>query len=410
MAHSIKTVAAPDGSVRTRNLAARAVAAGTMAILFAVLVLWTALPAHAANHTSSTGGKQPGGTGLQSPWPWIKKELVDQVLTGPGNARNSEGDFIRLKNGDLLHVYTRFIGDSSWDNADACIASRRSADNGRTWTQENKTEVVKGEGLNVMSVSCLRLKSGALALFYLTKVSKDDCRPFMRVSLDEGRTWSEPKECLKEKGYYLLCNGRAVMLEKSRPGRIVLPLSWVDKESRQRLSCLISDDDGETWQHKGEVPNPKNDVHQEPVVCELGDGRLAMFTRTTQNCQCFAFSSDSGETWTEPAPSPLDSPVSPCMVKRIPGRNELVAVWNPMLIFSECEPIRVAMDIAALSPDAGTILVRKTMEFPCDNYRDWQYPYIYFLNEREFLVGYFNWDNGTNVYLLDIADLLEEER
>ena len=33
--------------------------------------------------------------------------------------------------------------------------------------------------MNVMSVSLLRLKSGAIAMFYLVKDSLTDCRPMM---------------------------------------------------------------------------------------------------------------------------------------------------------------------------------------------------------------------------------------
>jgi len=41
-----------------------------------------------------------------------------------------------------------------------------------------------------MSVSLLRLQNGEIALFYLLKNSEQDCRPVMRLSRDEGTTWS----------------------------------------------------------------------------------------------------------------------------------------------------------------------------------------------------------------------------
>ena len=43
-----------------------------------------------------------------------------------------------------------------------------------------------------MSVSLLRLRDGAIALFYLRKNALDDCRMVLRLSTDEGKTWGSP--------------------------------------------------------------------------------------------------------------------------------------------------------------------------------------------------------------------------
>src|SRR5688500_12556507 len=67
----------------------------------------------------------------------ITKALV--LAPGPGNPRNSEGDFAVLKDGRVLFVYTHFTGGTG-DDARAMLASRVSADGGRTWSY--KDEVV----------------------------------------------------------------------------------------------------------------------------------------------------------------------------------------------------------------------------------------------------------------------------
>ncbi|NQT53667.1 exo-alpha-sialidase, partial [bacterium] len=73
---------------------------------------------------------------------------------GKGNPRNSEGDFVQLKDGRLLFVYTHFTGGGS-DHARAHLAGRFSADGGRTWTADDVV-VVPNEGtMNVMSASLL---------------------------------------------------------------------------------------------------------------------------------------------------------------------------------------------------------------------------------------------------------------
>jgi hypothetical protein len=98
-----------------------------------------------------------------------------------GNPRNTEGAFVTLKDGRILLAYSRFSGTS--DHAAATITGRFSSDGGRTWT-ETDTPVVGNEGgMNVMSVSLLRLADGRIALFYLRKNSLGDCRPWNHRTL-----------------------------------------------------------------------------------------------------------------------------------------------------------------------------------------------------------------------------------
>src|SRR5688572_26449108 len=72
----------------------------------------------------------------------VRKNDVRRVLElapGQGNPRNSEGDFITLRDGRILFVYTHFTGGAR-DDARAHLASRVSADGGMTWS--DKDEVV----------------------------------------------------------------------------------------------------------------------------------------------------------------------------------------------------------------------------------------------------------------------------
>ena len=60
---------------------------------------------------------------------------------------------------------------------------------------------------------------------------------------------------------------------------------------------------------------------------ELRDGRILMWIRTDAGRQYFCHSSDRGESWTAPQPSPLVSPLSPASIKRLPT-GDLLALWN----------------------------------------------------------------------------------
>ena len=65
------------------------------------------------------------------------RKIVLQLVPGNENPRNSEGDFITLKNGNILFVYSHFYGNSDSDFGMARLAGRISADNGKTWNKED---------------------------------------------------------------------------------------------------------------------------------------------------------------------------------------------------------------------------------------------------------------------------------
>ncbi len=267
--------------------------------------------------------------------------VVLELPPSDRNPRNSEGDFIRLEDGRILYIYTHFTAGAG-DHAAAHLAARQSSDGGKTWTDRDEV-VIPNEGKwNIMSVSLLRLASGKIALFYARKNSLDDCRPVMRVSTDEARTWSDPVECITDQiGYYVLNNDRVVQLRQVGPyqGRLILPVSlhnlpgWEKPDWKGEVMCYFSDDEGRTWRRsrsrlKARTGDARQWITQEPGIVELRDGRLMLFCRSNAGSQLVAWSDDGGDTWSELKPSSLKSPVSPATIERIPGTDVLVAVWN----------------------------------------------------------------------------------
>jgi len=212
---------------------------------------------------------------------------------------------------------------------------RISKDSGQTWS-DDQIILKCQDGLNVMSVSLLRLQDGRIALFYLRKTSTVDCRPVMLTSTDEGKTWSNPILCITDEvGYYILNNDRAVQLQS---GRLILPVAWHASPEQSRdwqgiMMCYLSDDNGKTWRRsrdtfKAKSPEGKRVTAQEPGVIELKDGRLMMYIRSDGGCQYISYSKDKGETWSDTQPSDLASPLSPATIKRIPWNGNLMCVWN----------------------------------------------------------------------------------
>ena len=163
--------------------------------------------------------------------------VVLRIKPDAPHRRDSEGDFIQLKDGRIMFVYSHFPGGpgGASDHAPAHLAARFSSDGGRSWTTEG-VMVVPNEGkLNVMSVSLLRLQDGRIAMFYLRKNSLTDCCPQLRISTDEGQSWSKPCKVVDEVGYYVLNNDRVIQLQS---GRIVVP--WPGTISPAK-NCLIGD-------------------------------------------------------------------------------------------------------------------------------------------------------------------------
>jgi len=314
---------------------------------------------------------------------------------GPGNPRNTEGSFAQLKDGRLLFIYSRFTSDGPADSGAAYLAARYSRDQGATWTERDETVVGNEGGMNVMSVSLLRLKSGELALFYMRKDSMMDCRPYLRISRNEGKTWSKPRLTIPDPGYYVLNNDRVVQLPG---GRILLPVALHRNDSpdparfnsRGVAMCYLSDDQGKTWRRSRatlEHPAPHPAGLQEPGLVLLTDGRLLMYMRTGTGRQYYSYSSDGGDTWTPPEPSPLLSPLSPASIKRIPKTGDLLAVWNDHSRVSD--PIRNRLRTpltVAISRDEGKSW-EKAKNIAADPEGWYCYTAIHFAGDRVIL-GY----------------------
>ena len=292
---------------------------------------------------------------------------------GPGNDRNSEGDFVQLADGRILLVYAHYF-DQGGDVSPACLAARYSADGGKTWTAEDEIVVPRQGDDSIRSVSLLRLADGRIALFYLNCTSwPDDERPFLQVSTDEAKTWSDPV-CLipdADAGYYVTNNDRVVQLES---GRLLLPTSLHhDPPAKQftgygRIMVYLSDDAGRTWRRSktvctGERPGEERILLQEPGIIELDGGRLMMFCRTDLGCQYVSRSTDGGDTWSPFEPSEIISPRSPASIERIPKTGDLLMVWNNhQNVRPEYAGKRSPLSVAISRDEGGTWEHVKTLE------------------------------------------------
>jgi sialidase-1 len=338
------------------------------------------------------------GAFLAGPLP--ARDFVLNIEPSPENPRNSEGAFATLKDGRILFCYTQFYGGAA-DHHPARIVGIESGDEGRTWSAPRI--VIDNEGgANVMSVSLLRLASGKLALFYLRKNSWLDCRPWMRTSADEGRTWSSPVLMVSAPGYFVLNNDRVVRLDS---GRLVAPVGFHRArqsdptssrsfDSRAIALWYLSDDEGLTWREADTwwgMPVVSRSGFQEPGVVELADQTLLGWARTDQGAQYGFSSKDSGKTWSAPNATSLESPLSPASIKRLPSSADLLAVYNDHSGKFPFPKGKRSPLVAAISRDGGrTWPVRKLLE---DDPNGWYcYTAIHFAGDGV-LLGYCAGDN-----------------
>ncbi len=345
------------------------------------------------------------------------KTTTLEIMPGPDNPRNSEGDFVTLKDGSIMLIYTRFTGNTSSDFGGSDLAARFSYDKGKTWTTEDKI-IVKNEGkMNTMSVSLLRLQSGKIALFYARKNGLDDCLPLMRTSSDEGKTWSEPTVCIQDEvDYYVLNNNRVIQLST---GRLLMPVAQHTSDFKPnatikelehsfnnygKIFCYYSDNEGRTWKRSAQVTFPDKIMAQEPGVVQLANGNILMFVRTDGGFQYYSSSTDQGETWTNAEASNIVSPVSPASIMRLPRSKKLVLVWNNNLQEDPKLRRRRTPLTFATSDDDGKTWT-KHFDIETDPNGSFCYTAIHF-TRKDILLNYFDWrSTGTFVTTIPLKSV-----
>ncbi len=281
-------------------------------------------------------------------------DITFDLNHGPGNARNSEGAFLRTASGRIRFVYSRYTGNDWHDGATADLAEVCSDDDGETWHARGVV-VSRGDAANIMSVSLLRIAPDDVRMFYLEKrplvrrnrnapKSADgadgcsSCVPMMRRSADDGETWSEAERIIPFDEYYILNNDRVIRLAS---GRIIMPFGHHRFRTGRSLCAgqvftLYSDDNGNSWRESDTVLCPNFQAEsiwgfQEPGMIELAPGHLWLWIRTGLGYQFSSHSCDDGVTWSAAVPDlnfPSPSFPSPMSVKRDPESGILYAVWN----------------------------------------------------------------------------------
>ena len=290
------------------------------------------------------------------------------MIPQKGNPRNSEGSFLELSpGGEILFVYSAFLGDLAADHTMADLRLIRSTDRGNTWSEpQTIVSASTYDAMNVMSVSLISLPRGQIGLMYLVRKSWLDMYIAFQVSTDCGKTWDKPVRVNRRTSFFVVNNDR---LFRTSSGRLIIPAAdhpnRLDEDGHllfapARTVFFYSDDDGTTWQETGTClelpPVISSSGLQEPCVIELSEGVLYGWARCDLGRQMEFFSCDDGLQWTDPRPSPFTSPLSPMSMARLQD-GRLIALWNPVPVNNICPQAPITMGrtplVYALSPDDG---------------------------------------------------------
>lgn len=237
---------------------------------------------------------------------------------------------------------------------DEYAACKVSGDQGNTWGPAKACPAAEGVAIRGRPFP-LRLASGALGMVVFR-----DNELFFYLSKDEAETWRAPSR-ISDKGPVSLClNGAPMALKSERivvPVFVILPGRNLPGSCSADIEtfCWLSDDEGRTWRKGDNIVvehGGQKMPFDEAIGVELKDGRLMSFARTA-NARLFkAYSSDGGETWTKPEPTPLVATFAPCSLTRMPDGN-LLCIWNQSSIEEVKQTLRRHRLTCAISKDEG---------------------------------------------------------
>ena len=230
---------------------------------------------------------------------------------------------VELEHGDFLAAW---FGGSGEGNPDVAIWGARKS-NGK-WSEP--FELAREPQIATYNPVLFYSKDKTLWLYYRFGPSPSSWTGARRWTRDEGKNWS-PIEHLPA-GLYGPIKDKPLVLAD---GTIV---SGVSVESYLSWACWVerSTDHGKTWTKHGPIVAPQGHSERvqtpatglppvpgaamwkeiygiiQPTIVQLADGRLRMFTRSTQQISriCYADSKNGGVTWTDARPTVLPNPNS----------------------------------------------------------------------------------------------------
>ena len=164
---------------------------------------------------------------------------------------------------------------------------------------------------------------GPLMLFYKAGPSPQTWWGMLMTSMDDGRTWSEPRRL--PEGVLGPIKNKPIQLAD---GSILCPTSSESPTAGWLIHFERTRDLGRTWEVIGPIHKQEEFNAIQPSFLRHRDGRLQILARSRNDVLVTSWSRDHGKTWSKVASSGLPNPSSGTdAVTLADGRH--VLVYNP---------------------------------------------------------------------------------
>ncbi|MEF2245156.1 sialidase family protein [Paenibacillus sp. IITD108] len=328
----------------------------------------------------------------------------------PINFSGKLGTFVTLPDQTVLSIYTVGKKPNEWKDTSIPqrLYVRRSTDHGLTWGDPELAFEFAAEPGAVKMIDLdhapLVTTDGTVHLYGFILKDWDNDIPYRErkidmyhlYSRDNGHTWEGPDMIDYGHSY----TGSLNAITQLSSGRIVMPFSYLsDRTSACFVSeVILSDDQGFTWRNAHAdlvIDNGGGALESgsvEPVTVELPDGRVWMIIRTQTGRLYESYSTDQGETWSVPEPTPFFASNAPAGIVRLKD-DRLLMCWN----HSKCEPIshgvsysRQSLVAAIRDHDGKWSGYREIVHLSQEEHENHSvcYPWLSELGDGNVLVGY----------------------
>ena len=255
---------------------------------------------------------------------------------------------LKSKNGTII-AFAEGRKNSCSDTGDIDLVLKKSYDNGLTWS---KLRVIWNDGVNTCGnpSPVLDKKTGRISLLstwnlgtdheweIILQKSQDTRRVFLIHSMDNGETWTTPKEITNSvkksnSTWYATGPVNGIQLRKgNKKGRLIIPCDHIEAVTKKYFSHIIfSDNGGLDWELGGST-NQHN--VNECTVVELNNGKLILNMRNYNDDRLrkLSISEDQGESWKNIySDNFLIEPICQASMISIrrPLKKEIIAFSNP---------------------------------------------------------------------------------
>ncbi len=262
-----------------------------------------------------------------SPLPQFSYDNLDYAMT-LNIARTPQG-----------RIWVAWVGGG--DSPDAFFLLASSDDEGKTWSQPRL--VINAQSTNIPMQRSILVGNiwtdpqGRLWLFFDQSMLARDGREGVWATVcknpdaDEP-TWSPPRRiwhgCALNPPIILTTGEWMLAIGFNEPrGQWPFQNLFAELDPLRGINFFVSTDEGQTWQFRGRVKQPKAEW-PEPRVIERKDGSLMLWARTTNMPHSIvqSVSYDRGATWSEPVyRTDIAQPIARFLLKRLnSGRLLLV--------------------------------------------------------------------------------------